>query len=196
MGREPAADIVKQQQIMSQSSEALSKLVIPSPVGPMQAFASDRGVRAIVFADSDPARNGVDGEVMTGKRVPAAHQDLLKAVAAQLADYFAHNLTTFDLPLDPLGTEFQQQAWQALGQIPFGQTRSYAEQARAIGRPSAVRAIGAANGRNPLTIVVPCHRVIGANGLLTGFAGGLHRKRALLEHEGALRPDAELPFRR
>jgi methylated-DNA-[protein]-cysteine S-methyltransferase len=179
---------------MSDSSKALSKLVIPSPVGPMQAFASDRGVRAIVFSDSDPARNGVSGNITTGKSVPDTHRIMLDAVRVQLTEYFAGSRKTFDLPLDPLGTEFQQQAWRALSEIPFGQTRSYAEQARAIGRPSAVRAIGAANGRNPLTIVVPCHRVIGTNGMLTGFAGGLHRKRALLEHEGVLRPDAELPF--
>lgn len=179
---------------MSDSSKALSKLVIPSPVGPMRAFASDRGLRAIVFSDSDPARNGVRGTIVTGKSVPDAHRVMLEAVAVQLTEYFAGSRTTFDLPLDPLGTEFQQLAWQALSKIPFGQTRSYGEQARAIGRPSAVRAIGAANGRNPLTIVVPCHRVIGTNGMLTGFAGGLHRKRALLEHEGVLRPDAELPF--
>lgn len=175
-------------------SEPLSKLVIPSPVGPMQAFASDLGLRAVLFADSDPSRNGVSGPVKTGEEIPSSHWAALDAVSMQLTEYFAGARAVFDLPLDPVGTEFQQSAWRALRQIPFGQTRSYREQARAIGRPSAVRAIGAANGRNPLTIVVPCHRVIGSSGTLTGFTGGLDRKRALLEHEGVLRPAQRLPF--
>lgn len=175
-------------------SSRLSRLAIPSSIGPMQAFASDRGVRAILFADSDPDRNGVSGPVAEGPGIPAGHQDLLDEVARQLSEYFARTRTIFDLPLDPQGTEFQLLAWQALREIPFGETRSYAEQARLVGRPSAVRAIGAANGRNPLTIVVPCHRVIGASGALTGFRAGLHRKRALLEHEGVLRPETGLPF--
>lgn len=179
---------------MNDSNAPLSKLLVPSPVGAMQVFVSDAGVRAIVFEDSDPARNGVTSEVICGSSVPDAHQDMLQLVAVQLTQYFERGRTEFDLPLAPLGTEFQQLAWQALRAIPFGQTRSYAEQARAIGRPSAVRAIGAANGRNPLTIVVPCHRVIGSGGSLTGFAGGLDRKRALLQHEGVLPRAASLPF--
>jgi len=100
-----------------------------------------------------------------------------------LGEYFAGERHSFDLPLDLRGTEFQQDAWQALADIPFGETVSYSEQAQQIGRPKAVRAIGAANGRNPLSIVLPCHRVVGANGALTGFADGVETKRFLLEFE-------------
>jgi len=167
----------------------LARKTFPTPLGPMHAFASERGVRAIVFDGSDPAANGVTGEV-----VDDPEHEVLCACAEQLAQYFAGERRVFDLPLDPVGTPFQQEAWLALRRIPFGETRSYGEQAAAVGRPSAVRAIGAANGRNPLTIVVPCHRVIGSNGKLTGFASGLDNKRALLELEGAVPRAGELPF--
>ena len=110
---------------------------------------------------------------------------LLRAAAQQLDEYFAGTRTAFELPLRPAGTAFQCQAWQALRAIPYGQTRSYADQARAVGRPTATRAIGAANGRNPIAIIVPCHRVIGSDGSLTGYAGGQAVKRWLLNHEGA-----------
>lgn len=109
---------------------------------------------------------------------------LLRAAAQQLDEYFAGTRTAFELPLRPEGTAFQRQAWQALCDIPYGQTRSYAQQARAVGRPAATRAIGAANGRNPIAIIVPCHRVIGSDGSLTGYAGGEAVKRWLLDHEG------------
>ncbi|HEY4188648.1 MAG TPA: methylated-DNA--[protein]-cysteine S-methyltransferase [Polyangia bacterium] len=109
---------------------------------------------------------------------------LLKRCARQLEEYFAGARATFDLPLRLEGTAFQQRVWQALLTIPFGETRSYAEQARAIGRPTATRAVGAANGRNPISIIVPCHRVIGSDGSLTGYAGGEPTKRWLLTHEG------------
>jgi methylated-DNA-[protein]-cysteine S-methyltransferase len=167
----------------------LEHTTFPTPLGPMHAFASDVGLRAILFDGSDPATNGVVGELREAPR-----NDLLRACSAQLGEYFAGRRRAFDLPLDPVGTPFQQAAWRALREIPFGETRSYAEQAAAIGRPSAVRAIGAANGRNPLTIVVPCHRVIGSGGQLTGFASGIDNKRALLELEGALPRAGELPF--
>jgi methylated-DNA-[protein]-cysteine S-methyltransferase len=101
----------------------------------------------------------------------------------QLEDYFRGDRQAFDLPLAPSGTAFQQQVWQRLRQIPFGQTWSYGELAQAIGQPSASRAVGAANGRNPISIIVPCHRVIASNGKLTGYAGGVDRKQWLLEHE-------------
>src|SRR3569623_1954792 len=112
---------------------------------------------------------------------------LLQAVAQQLDEYFAGTRTAFDLPLRPAGTAFQRQAWQALCASPYGQTRSYAQQARAVGRPTATRAVGAANGRNPIAIIVPCHRVIGSDGSQTGYAGGEPVKRWLLAHEGAQR---------
>lgn len=111
---------------------------------------------------------------------------LTAAAIAQLTDYFAGTRRDFDLPLLQAGTDFQQQVWRALQAIPYGQTRSYADIARQIGSPAAVRAVGAANGRNRIAIVIPCHRVIGADGTLTGYAGGLDRKEVLLKLEGSL----------
>jgi methylated-DNA-[protein]-cysteine S-methyltransferase len=110
---------------------------------------------------------------------------VLAACAAQLTAYFAGKRRRFELPLAAQGTPFQQSVWDALADIPYGELRSYGDIARGIGNPAAVRAVGAANGRNPLPIVVPCHRVIGSNGTLTGFAGGLEVKKYLLELEGA-----------
>ena len=120
---------------------------------------------------------------------PEGCSPVLDEAARQLEAYFAGELVTFDLPLELDGTEFQRHCWLALASIPYGQTVSYGEQARRLGLgPEAARAVGAANGQNPLPIVLPCHRVIGADGSLTGFGGGLHVKRFLLEHEGALLP--------
>ena len=112
---------------------------------------------------------------------------LLDEAAWQLGEYFAGARMAFDLPLDLQGTPFQRQAWLALAESPYGETVSYAEQAVRLGRPSAVRAVGAANGRNPVPIVLPCHRVVGSDGSLTGFGGGLDVKRALLDHEAGRR---------
>ena len=132
---------------------------------------------------------------LSGVRWSAAGLDLgsdcevLDTAAEQLHAYFAGELTAFDIPLDVRGTDFQRRCWLALADIPYGRTVSYGEQARRLGLGSgAARAVGAANGQNPLPIVLPCHRVIGADGSLTGFGGGLHVKRFLLEHEGALLP--------
>lgn len=175
------------------SSKRLAKLVIPSPLGPLLAFASEQGIRAVVFSDSDPARNGVQGDILAASP-GMSETETLVTLAEQLAEYFAGTRTVFRVPLDPVGTEFQMLVWAELRKIPFGKTCTYAEQAAAIGKASAVRAVGTANGRNPLTIVVPCHRVIGADGTLTGFAGGLDRKRALLKLEGVMADQAELPF--
>jgi O-6-methylguanine DNA methyltransferase len=110
----------------------------------------------------------------------------LPALRAQLDDYLNGRRRDFDLPLDAGGTEFQRLCWQALREIPYGETRSYSEQARLIGRPAAIRAVGSANHDNPIGVVIPCHRVIGADGSLTGYAGGLEMKRVLLELEGVL----------
>ncbi len=150
---------------------------LPSPVGCLSLVASDRGLVAVLWPDDRPARVPLD---------PAEERPnhpLLAAAVKQLDAYFAGSLHRFDLPLDPRGTAFQRSVWSALLEIPFGETRSYADVARAIGRPSAVRAVGAANGRNPLSIVAPCHRVVGSHGALTGFAGGLEVKHWLLAHE-------------
>ena len=113
--------------------------------------------------------------------------DPFEQVQAQLAEYFTHQRQSFDLPVAPCGTVFQKQVWQLLSQIPFGETVSYGALAQQLGQPTASRAVGAANGRNPVSIVVPCHRVIAASGKLTGYAGGIERKQWLLEHEAALK---------
>jgi methylated-DNA-[protein]-cysteine S-methyltransferase len=123
--------------------------------------------------------------VRIGEATENADHPILKATATQLGEYFAGTRMTFDLPLHPHGTDFQRAVWQQLSAIPHGETRSYADIARALGQPTATRAVGAANGRNPLSIVVPCHRVVGSTGALTGFAGGIAAKRWLLAHEGA-----------
>jgi len=134
-----------------------------------------------------PGRAGLAGATLALGR-----SDVLEETAAQLEEYFARARTSFDLPLDLRGTPFQVAAWEALAAIPYGETRAYAEQAARIGRPNAVRAIGAANGRNPISIVLPCHRVVGSDGSLTGFAGGLEVKAALLAFEAEC-PDGPPP---
>lgn len=159
---------------------------IDSPVGPLLLAASDAGMHAIEFHESrHPARRGDDW-------LEGSHP-LLRRAQAQLEEYFQGRRHGFDLPLAPRGTDFQQTVWRALATIPYGQTASYAQLAERIGRPTASRAVGAANGRNPLPIVLPCHRVIGADGSLTGFGGGLPTKRFLLELEGALPRTDGLP---
>lgn len=158
----------------------------PSPVGPLQLVADDGGrLTHLLFG-----HEGRPSAVVTAARPDRAP---FAPVLAQLDDYFAGVRREFDLPIAPHGTAFQLSAWAALRDIPYGETRSYAQQAAAIGRPSAVRAVGAANGRNPVSIVVPCHRVVGSAGSLTGYGGGLAAKRWLLAHEGAGQ-QAELPL--
>lgn len=151
-----------------------------SPLGRMLLAATDRGLCGLWF---DGQRHGPDS---TGWHEDADHPVLREAIA-QLRAYFAGERTRFDLPLDLQGgTGFQQSVWNALLAIPAGGTTSYAELGRRLGRPQAARAVGAAVGRNPVSIVVPCHRVLGTGGSLTGYAGGLERKTALLRLEGAL----------
>lgn len=153
----------------------MPQTVVDSPIGPLGLIASDVALQGVVF----------DGR---GIR-PEGSAPVLDEAARQLTAYFDGDLVTFDLPLELHGTDFQRQCWLALATIPYGQTVSYGEQARRLGLGSdKARAVGAANGSNPLPIVLPCHRVIGADGSLTGFGGGLHVKRFLLEHEGALLP--------
>lgn len=150
-----------------------------SPVGALMLAAGDAGIHAVEFPENrHPVKR--DGDWREGTH------PLLDATMRQLDAYFAGQRRDFDLPLAPRGTPFQLQVWQALRSIPFGQTWSYARLAQAIDNPSAMRAVGAANGRNPIPIIVPCHRVIGANGTLTGFGGGLPTKEFLLRLEGAL----------
>jgi methylated-DNA-[protein]-cysteine S-methyltransferase len=150
-----------------------------SPLGEVLILAHEGGLTHLHLCHS-PA----PAPAMAGLR-EATNDALLGQARDELVAYFDGTLRQFTVPLAPQGTLFQQQAWAALQQIPYGQTRSYGEQARTIGQPSAVRAIGAANGRNPIAILIPCHRVIGAQGALTGYAGGLEAKAFLLRLEGA-----------
>ena len=152
---------------------------VGTPIGTLTIVAADTGVRRILFDGR------FDGESPPDDAVEGRN-DVLDAAVSQIQEYFAGSRTAFDLPLDLAGTPFQQKVWLELGAIPFGTTISYGEQARRVGRPRAARAVGAANGRNPIPVVLPCHRVIGASGALTGFGGGLDVKRALLDHEAAV----------
>jgi methylated-DNA-[protein]-cysteine S-methyltransferase len=150
-----------------------------SPVGTLTLVASDKGLAAILWENDKPGRVRLNIVKQDRK-----HPVLLKT-ERQLKEYFAGTRKAFKLPLDFVGTDFQKKVWKALLAIPFGETRSYAQIARQVGKPMAVRAVGAANGRNPISIIAPCHRVIGTNGKLTGFAGGLDAKAHLLALEAA-----------
>ena len=149
--------------------------LIPSPLGDLWAEVSEQGLVRLTFGGRP--QGAVSG--------PHRWLDLL---AQELDAYWVGGLRSFTVPLDLRGTEFQKKVWQALLTIPWGQTRTYLEQTRLIGDDKAIRAVASANGKNPVAIVVPCHRVIGSDGSLTGYAGGLERKRALLEREGSLSP--------
>ncbi|CAM3826848.1 methylated-DNA--[protein]-cysteine S-methyltransferase [Bordetella tumulicola] len=150
---------------------------IASPVGELTLVAQGSALAAILWENERP------GRVRMGPMVEDAQHPVLIATERQLAEYFAGRREHFDLPLTFSGTTFQKQVWAALLTIPYGQTRSYRDIAIQVGRPKAVRAIGAANGRNPISIVTPCHRVVGSSGDLTGFAGGLQAKALLLKLE-------------
>jgi methylated-DNA-[protein]-cysteine S-methyltransferase len=143
---------------------------VETPIGTLWLAGNEGGLTQVAFRRAPADR-------------PPRH--LASAARAQLDAYFAGELEQFDLPLAPAGTPFQRSVWDAVAAIPYGTTASYSEMAAAVGRPSACRAVGAANGRNPLAIVVPCHRVVGAAGGLTGYGGGLERKRTLLDLERA-----------
>ncbi|UYP18731.1 methylated-DNA--[protein]-cysteine S-methyltransferase [Rhodococcus sp. Z13] len=149
--------------------------LIDSPIGELTLVATDDVLSGVYMAEHHPApdRTGFG---------PRADADFAEA-ATQFGEYFAGDRTRFTLPLAPVGTAFQLQVWEALRQIEYGTTRTYSQIALAVGRPTAIRAVAAANARNPLSIVVPCHRVIGSGGKLTGYAGGVERKRFLLERE-------------
>ena len=152
---------------------------VDSPVGPLLLAASEDALVAIEFRQNrHPVKRNADWQ--------QGDNAMLRETQRQLQSYFDGQVRRFDLPLAPDGTPFQQQVWATLAQIPYGMTWSYGELAQHLGKPAAVRAVGAANGRNPIPIVLPCHRVIGADGSLTGFGGGLPTKAFLLRHEGAL----------
>ena len=157
----------------------LHQLDVSTPVGTLRAQADDVGLRALDFHEREmPAMSAADTVVSES----ADHPVLVQTVR-ELAEYFAGERQTFTIPLSPQGTAFEKRTWAALLQIPFGQTRTYGQQAATLGMPNASRAVGGANGRNHIAIVIPCHRVIGANGSLTGYGGGMARKKWLLEHE-------------
>ncbi len=155
----------------------LSYQYLDSPVGQLQLVANETALVAVLWENEKPDR------VRLACLVEDLQHPILLKTAQQLNEYFAGKRQTFDLPLDFSGTEFQQKVWQALLTIPFGETRSYKQIAEQIGNVKAVRAVGAANGKNPISIIAPCHRVVGANGKLVGFAGGLENKDILLKIE-------------
>jgi methylated-DNA-[protein]-cysteine S-methyltransferase len=151
-----------------------------TPVGRLKLVASPKGLAAVLWPDDSPRR------VPLGEMTEVVDYPVLVHAERELADYFAGRRTVFSVPLDFTGTPFQTSVWRALLTIPFGETRSYGQLAAQLGKPSASRAVGAANGKNPISIIAPCHRVIGASGHLTGFAGGLETKAYLLRLEGAV----------
>jgi methylated-DNA-[protein]-cysteine S-methyltransferase len=155
--------------------------VVDSPIDPLLLVGDATGLRELQMAPHSPPPGAVPDD------------EALAPVTAQLAEYFAGRRLAFDLPLAPVGTPFQLKVWSALREIPYGRTTTYGQIATGLGQPTASRAVGLANGRNPIAVIVPCHRVIGANGSLTGFGGGLPRKRWLLEHEQSVRAAAGEP---
>lgn len=153
---------------------SLAYKTIESPIGKLKLVASDKGLVAILWENDSPRRVRLD-ELVADEQHP-----VLVETERQLGQYFAGKRKTFSIALDIRGTRFQKDVWEALLAIPFGETRSYGQLAKQLGNPCASRAVGAANGRNPVSIIVPCHRVIGSSGKLTGFAGGLDAKAHLL----------------
>jgi methylated-DNA-[protein]-cysteine S-methyltransferase len=165
-------------------SHVLSYTTMPSPVGRLTLVAAD-GALVGVYFDNQPVADAPPTAWARDERP-------LRAARAQLDEYFAGVRTRFDLPLAPQGTPFQRAVWDQLLRIPFGETRTYGDLARALGKPGASRAVGGANHENPLSIVIPCHRVIGADGSLTGYGGTLGRKRLLLDLEARVAPPRQL----
>ena len=150
---------------------------IQSPVGKLALVANDKGLVAVLWENDKPERVRLEGLIKQDN-----HSVLIQA-ERQLSEYFTGRRNSFSVPLDMRGTHFQRGVWEALLDIPFGETKTYGQLAKQLGNPQAARAVGAANGRNPISIIVPCHRVIGSSGKLTGFAGGLEAKEQLLNME-------------
>ena len=153
--------------------------IIKTPVGPLKIVIRDQVLAAILWDNEKPNRVRLD-QMTEDKKDP-----LILEIEKQLNDYFLHQRTAFNLPIETRGTAFQQEVWNLLNQIPYGSTWTYKDIALKMDRPQAVRAVGAAIGRNPISIVIPCHRVIASNGSLAGFAGGIHRKQILLDLENS-----------
>lgn len=154
----------------------LNYQLLDTPIGTLRLVSQDNKLARVEF----PGQHQIQPDEQP------QNDSIITAAANQLREYFAGERKNFELPLAPGGTEFQREVWACLQAIPFGEVRSYRDIAQAVGRPKAVRAVGAANGRNPIPIIVPCHRVIGSDGSLTGFAGGLEMKKVLLNLEGAM----------
>lgn len=159
--------------------DTLNYTILKTPIGPLLIAGDENGITEIRFPENGKAAKPEPEWIESA--------DALADARAQLSEYFAGKRSSFDLTLNPSGTEFQRRVLDELKRIPYGQTASYSDIAERVGRPAAVRAVGAANGRNPIPIVIPCHRVIGKSGKLTGFAGGLDVKRRLLELESGTR---------
>lgn len=164
----------------------MTTFIFESPLGLVRVSGDDNGVS--IISCTDVPTQGTASEIDPIGPVAEPVQEAVR----QLQDYFAGSRQSFDFPLNPSGTAFQQTVWRALLDVPFGTTLSYLALTRRIGDEKAIRAVAAANGRNPLWIVVPCHRIIGSDGSLTGYAGGLWRKQWLLEHEGAFARSSQL----
>jgi methylated-DNA-[protein]-cysteine S-methyltransferase len=158
-----------------------SRRTYKAPFGVLTVVGSDLGIRYVMFAN-DAHPKPLERLRISDSEIHGSVNDAI----TQLDEYFNGSRRDFDLPLDLCGTEFQVEAWKALADIPYGHTASYGQQAASIGRPKAVRAIGGANGRNPVAIVLPCHRIVGADGSLTGFGGGIAVKKWLLDHEQSM----------
>jgi methylated-DNA-[protein]-cysteine S-methyltransferase len=177
--------------------QPLARTTMTTPIGLLTIVANDHAISAICWDTETPGRepdahNPLDrtlGEDFVEVVAGSGNHAVLDLAVSQLGEYFNGQRVEFDLPLAPDGTEFQKQAWDALVRIPFGETISYGEQAVMLGDKNKSRAVGAANGKNPIPIVVPCHRVVGSNGHLTGFAGGLKVKAWLLDHEFRVRAE-------
>lgn len=168
----------------------LRHTVFDSPIGPLTAVANDAGLAAVYMAEHKrrPAQQ------MLGELVPADSDPILAQTVFELGEYFAGTRQAFSIPLAPAGNPFQHRVWAALGEIPYGELRSYGDLAEMLGDRSMAQAVGSANGRNPISIIVPCHRVVGADGSLVGYAGGLPRKQFLLELENPARTHTEALF--
>lgn len=156
--------------------------VLSAPFGPLTVVAGERGLRAVHIGGPDTLEPALRDVAARRPRHPGVH-----TACTQLREYLAGTRTRFDLRLDLRGTPFQVEVWRSLGKVPYGRTATYADQARSVGRPSAVRAVGSANGRNPVPIVLPCHRIVASNGTLGGYSGGLGVKEWLLAHERSTR---------
>lgn len=153
----------------------MKKMIFESPMGPLLLVAGTFGIHKISFLSEEQIR-----------QIRPESSPILSRLFEQLEEYFNKERTTFDLPLDPEGTEFQKKVWKELLEIPYGSTVTYSELSSRLGDKKAIRAVGKANGQNPIPIVIPCHRVVGSNNDLVGYSGGIERKRWLLKHEGAI----------